>query len=223
MYKGAFWDKNSFQKFQHLHKDELQHTFHKTITFIEFFHQTLITFVVEVTIKVFRQCSGLIGLGNDWKVFEEKENFWFYWYVGGAKLYIQWISYTNRGAGSIWIWNLQFSFWYLDWDFKFLIFTETQVDHMVGMIKMIPIIMLVKNSDYKTMCVWNKLFASFILSGSACMHYFWFWKRLKKSNILEEIRFIKILSIFNLSCWRQCRERMKKEMSTIHLQQNCTS
>ena len=39
-------------------------------------NRALITFVVEVTIKVFRLCSGLIGSGIDWKVFEKTFPWW---------------------------------------------------------------------------------------------------------------------------------------------------
>ena len=69
-----------------------------------------------------------------------------------------------------------------------------------GMIK-------IKNSDLITiLCMFFRQTFCFTHSVRECMHYFWFWKRLKKFNILEEIRFIQILSIFNLSCRRRCRE-----------------
>ena len=62
-------------------KDELQKYFCK----IEICDRALITLVVEVTIKVFRRCSGLIGLGIDWKVFEK--TFHISRLPGGAKLF----------------------------------------------------------------------------------------------------------------------------------------
>ena len=54
---------------------------------MEICDRILITFVVEVTIKVFRLCSGLIGLGIDLKVFEKTFN--ISRFSGGPKLYIQ--------------------------------------------------------------------------------------------------------------------------------------
>ena len=53
--------------------------------------RALITFVVEVTIKVFRPCSGLKGSELIGKFLRNISHF-----PGGATLYIQWISYANR-------------------------------------------------------------------------------------------------------------------------------
>ena len=69
---------------------------------IEICDRALITLVVEVTIKVFRRCSGLIGLGIDWEVFEKTFN--ISRLPGGAKLFnefliqtiIRKISFKNR-------------------------------------------------------------------------------------------------------------------------------
>ena len=69
-------------------KGELQKYFCK----IEICDRALITLVVEVTIKVFRRCSGLIGLGIDWKVFEK--TFHISRLPGGAKLFNEFLLQT---------------------------------------------------------------------------------------------------------------------------------
>ena len=63
----------------------IENLFPKIAPFIEISDRALITFVVEVTIKVFRLCSGLI-----------EKTFHISHFPGGATLYIQWISYANR-------------------------------------------------------------------------------------------------------------------------------
>ena len=87
-------------------------------------NRALITFVVEVTIKVFRLCSELIGSGIDWEVF--KKTFLI-------SLVVQHYTFNEflmqTEMGSMKIWNIQYFSWCLHWALCFLISIRTMHEH----------------------------------------------------------------------------------------------